>query len=167
MGTYRSLAAIGAVALAAVAPAPALATPQPHFTKVTANTAGEELMINFTEAGLQPGQNYAYSGTAGSAVERYRCYTNDTFLPKRKHFAKAAIAFSADPRGYTANSNGVVRGLYYIDLVTPPFTKAERCPKGQSAIPVHVSYTGYDVVNLNTADYREVSATVSGAIEPD
>jgi hypothetical protein len=167
VGTYRYLAAVGALALAAVLPSSALASPTPHFTKVSAQNAGEELMINFTEAGLQPGQNYAYSGTATSATESYRCYTDDTFLPRRKHFTKSAIAFSADPRGYTANTHGVVRGFYYIDLVTAPFTRAEQCPKGQSAIPVHVSYTDFDVVNVNNSDYREVPGTVSGPIEPD
>ena len=39
------------------------------FFKVSAQTSGDALQINFVERGLDPGQNYGYTGSAGSVTE--------------------------------------------------------------------------------------------------
>ena len=43
----------------------------------------------------------------------------------------------------------------------------DRCNRHQEAVPVHISFTNYEVVNINNADYEDVTGTVSGPIEPD
>ena len=163
----RYVAAVAAMAVAVALPASAMAASTPGYSKVSAKTSGDELMVSFAENGLQAGQNYAYTGDAASGTETFRCYTTQTFLPRSKRFTLKALATTPDVRGYTANRNGIVRGFIYLDLVLPQPNHAQHCPRGQMAVPVHVSYTNITLDDIFTIDVANIPGTVSGAIEPD
>src|SRR5438309_550685 len=79
------------------------------------------LEVDFVERGLVPHQNYAYTGSAGTATVTFQCYRSSTFTPLRRVFAVTATTTSPDVRGYSANANGVVRGFIFVDPVLPPF----------------------------------------------
>ena len=155
-----------AAALAAAAPAPAGAATA-HYASVTAATEGAELNVTFVERGLTPGQNYAYTGYAQKASETFRCYWTNSFTPAAKKFTLHTTNTEGSPFGYTANAKGVVRGHFLIDPILPPPPPKDRCGKHQEAVPVHISFSNYEIVNINNFDYEDITATVSGAIEPD
>ena len=123
--------------------------------------------MSFAERGLIPGQNYAYTGSAQRAAERFQCYWSSSFTPANKAYTLRTSTTVASPFGYTANANGVVRGHFLVDPVLPPTPMKDRCNRHQEAVPVHISFTNYEVVNINNADYEDVTGTVSGPIEPD
>lgn len=162
----RLLVAVLGVVTAMAAPAAARAA-TPHYTSVSAVTEGPELDVSFVERGLEPGQNYAYTGSAGRAAERFRCYWSNSFTPANKAYTLRTTTTVGSPFGYTANRNGVVRGHFLIDPVLPPVPPRDRCARHQEAVPVHISFTDYEVVNINNFDYEDVTGTVSGPIEPD
>lgn len=56
------------------------------FVSATAATEGDGLRIDFVERGLQPGQNYDYVGSFGSATETFQCYHPRTFTPTGRTF---------------------------------------------------------------------------------
>jgi opacity protein-like surface antigen len=161
-------ACLVAVSIAALVTAPAqAAAATPHYTSVSAATAGPELDVSFVERGLVPGQNYAYTGSAQRAAERFQCYWSNSFTPANKGYTLQTTTTVGSPFGYTANANGVVRGHFLIDPVLPPTPTRDRCNRHQEAVPVHISFTNYEVVNINSFDYEDVAGTVSGPIEPD
>jgi hypothetical protein len=135
------------------------------FTKVKASTAGDSLYISFIERGLQPGQNYAYTGS-GNVRETFQCYRSRTFtpLPRKKVVGASAVP---DPRAYQANPNGVVRGFIYLN---PGIAWPDFCKAGQEVVPVHVCYMPYDLVDfVEPFDvyYFPEGTKVCGPIEPD
>ena len=156
------LVAVSVGCFAIVAPATAAAS---TFSRVLAHTAGDSLEIDFVEHGLAAGQNYAYTGSAGTVVETFQCYRSSTFTPLQRTFTVKATTTTPDVRGYTANANGVVRGFIFLEPVLPPF-RGCRSPR-QETVPIFVSYTDYELVNIFTFDFVDVSGTVSGPIEPD
>ena len=100
------------------------ASAAPMFRNVVATTEGPSLLITFTEGGLQPGQNYAYTGD-GTVSETFQCYRTRTFtpMPRTKTITAGVLP---DPRSYVANANGVVRGFIYLwpDIAYPNFCGA-------------------------------------------
>ena len=135
------------------------------FTKVKASTSGDGLIISFVERGLQPGQNYAYTGS-GTVRETFQCYRSQSFtpVPRKKSVTGQALP---DPRAYQANPNGVVRGFIYLypDIAWPDF-----CRRGQDVVPIHVCYAPYDLVDfVEPFDvfYFPDGTKVCGPIEPD
>jgi hypothetical protein len=157
-----TIAVLAALAGLALFPAAAQAS---TFTAVSAQTSGSELELSFVERGLQPDQNYAYTGWAAQASETFQCYRVSSFTPVGKAFTVSAVSTTPDVRGYTANRYGVVRGFIFLDVVLPPIT---RC-KGPNlvAVPIAVSYTDSELVNVFTFDSAEIPGTVSGSITPD
>jgi hypothetical protein len=161
-------ALVAAMSIAALAVAPAHAgAATPHYTSVSAATEGPELNVTFVERGLDPGQNYAYTGSAQYAKERFRCYWSSSFTPANKGYTLETTTTVGSAFGYTANAAGVVRGHFLIDAVLPPTPARDRCNRHQEAVPVHITFTNYEIVNINNFDYEDVEATISGAIEPD
>lgn len=163
---WAQLVGVGTLAVTAVGfgavPATAAAS---TFSQVSAHTVGTSLEVDFVERGLAPHQNYAYTGSAGTASVTFQCYRSSTFTPLRRVFTVSATTTSPDVRGYTANANGVVRGFIFVDPVLPPFAGC-RSPR-QETVPIFVSFTDYELVNIFTFDFVDVSGTVSGPIEPD
>jgi len=147
----------------AVMQAPALAAGA--FSDVTATTSGPTLSISFTESGLTPGQNYAYTA-AGTFSETFRCYRDRTFTPT--HRAKIVTGQAdPDPRAYTADANGTVRGF---TLLWPTFPFPQFCPARQSEVPVHICYRPADLVDfVEPFDvyWFPDGTKICGAIEPD
>lgn len=163
----RLLPSLGlALVLALVFAATAQASEVPQsFAKVKASTAGDGLFVKFVEVGLDPGQNYAYTGS-GSAQETFQCYRSSSFTPThRKRTFDGGT--SPDPRAYQANDKGVVRGFIYLypDISWPDF-----CTKHQETVPVHVCFEPYDLVDfVQPFDvyYWPNPTKICGAIEPD
>ena len=135
------------------------------FAKVKASTAGDGLFVKFVEVGLDPGQNYAYTGS-GSAQETFQCYRSASFTPtSRKRTLDAGT--SPDPRAYQSNDGGVVRGFIYLypDIAWPDF-----CSKRQEVVPVHVCFEPSDLVDfVQPFDvyYWPDRTRICGSIEPD
>ena len=134
------------------------------FTKVSAHTSGDELEINFAEHGLEPGQNYGYTGSAGSVTETLQCYRTRTFTPTPRTIQVSTQNTSPDVRSYRANDDGVVRGFIFVYPILPSF---RGCGARLETVPIFISFTDYQLVNIVTFDYVDVSGTVSGPIEPD
>lgn len=162
----QALAIAATIAAMAAAPAQASAA-TPHYASITAATEGSELNVTFVERGLDPGQNYAYTGYAQRASETFRCYWSSSFTPANKKYTLKTTNTEGSPFGYTANASGVVRGHFLIDPILPPTPPRDRCGKHQEAVPVHISFTNYEIVNINNFDYEDVTAKISGRIEPD
>src|SRR5689334_3820579 len=107
-----------ALGIAIVVAATAMAAPvaagavTPHYASVTAATEGSELNVTFVERGLDPGQNYAYTGSAQKAAEVFRCYWTSSFMPASKKYTLKTTNTVGSPFGYTANAEGVVRGHF-------------------------------------------------------
>lgn len=144
--------------------APAFAAAQ--FSDVTAATQGPALLITFTESGLQPGQNYAYTA-AGTYQETFQCYRDRTFTPTHKTRIVSGQA-DPDPRAYTADGTGTVTdGFVYL---WPNFPFPDFCPAHQSVVPVYICYQPTDLVDfVEPFDvyWFPDGTTVCGAIEPD
>ena len=73
-----------------------------------------------------------------------------------------------DPRAYTANANGVVRGFIYLwpDVAWP----VDRCHGGLEAVPVGVCYQPSDLVDFVVpfeVFWFPDGTNVCGPIEPD
>ena len=70
-----------------------------------------------------------------------------------------------DTRGYTANANGVVKGFVFVDN---GIVLRDEC-KGpdQEAVPIHVTFVDYQLVDVFTVSYVQVQGRFSGPIEPD
>jgi hypothetical protein len=147
----------------AVSQAPALAAGA--FSGVTASTDGQALMISFTESGLTPGQNYAYTA-AGTFSETFQCYRDRTFTPTHRTKIVTGDA-DPDPRAYTANANGTVKGFTEL---WPTFPFPRFCPARQSEVPVHICYGPTDLVDfVEPFDvyWFPDGTQICGAIEPD
>jgi hypothetical protein len=156
---------VGALSVLIVIATQAPAFAASGFHDVTAATEGPDLLVTFRETGLQPGQNYAYIA-AGTYTETFVCYRDRTFTPTHKS-ATISGAAGQDPRVYTANDRGVVRG--FVSLW--PYGPWPRfCPAHQSEVPVSVCYQPTDLVDF--ADPFDVywfpdGTSVCGPIEPD
>ena len=160
----RALIVLG-MAVLAVAATQAAAFASVGFHNVTAQTSGQALMISFTESGLQPGQNYAYSA-AGTYAETFQCYKDRTFTPTHRTTVVTGDA-DPDPRAYTANANGRVTG--FVNL-WPNFPPPDFCPPRQSSVAVHICYSPRDLVDfVEPFDvyYFPDGTTICGDIEPD
>ena len=162
------MATITAGALAApwlAGSAGAASPPAPKLTSVTAHTAGSELEIDFVERNLVPGQNYAYVGSSPKAIETFQCYRSSTFTPQPHTYKLSTTVTVPDPRGYTANANGVVKGFVFVDA---GIVGRREC-KGpdQEDVPIHVTFVDYQLVDLFTTSYVQVQGRISGPIEPD
>lgn len=135
------------------------------FHQVSGVMDGPNLLVTFKETGLQPGQNYAYIA-AGTYTETFVCYRDRTFTPTHKTAILSGAA-GQDPRVYTANDRGVVRGAVSLW----PYGPWPRfCPAHQSEVPVYVCYQPTDLVDF--ADPFDVywfpdETTICGPIEPD
>ena len=142
------------------------ASAAPGFTSVVATTSGPALMITFTEGGLQPGQNYAYTGD-GTVSETFQCYRTRTFTPtpRTKTITGGVLP---DPRSYVANANGVVNG--YINL-WPDIAYPKFCGRGMSVVAVGVCHRPRDIVDFSVANFDVYwfadGTEICGAIEPD
>ncbi len=136
-----------------------------EFRRVQAVTAGDSLLVTFVERGLDPGQNYAYTGS-GTVRETFQCYRSSTFTPLPKTKTIGADA-APDPRAYTADTDGRVKGFIYLNpgIVWPSF-----CGPRQEVVPVHVCYMPSDLLDfVQPFDvyYFAEGTEVCGAIEPD
>jgi len=152
------------VALLALA-GPAGATAAPHFSRVSAHTAGDELEIDFVERGLVPGQNYAYVASSDKVTETFQCYRTSTFTPLPHKFRVSTFNTSPDVRGYTADTSGIVRGFVFV---TGVFPQVHGCAgPDREAVLVHISFTNYELSDIFTHSFVDVTATVSGPVEPD
>ena len=153
-----------AVITLAMTEMPALAAPV--FRRVVPTTEGPSLLITFKEAGLQPGQNYAYTG-AGAVSETFQCYRDRTFTPTRRT-ATISGAVSPDPRSYVADANGIVRGFIYL---WPDITYPDLCHGRQSTVAVGVCYRPSDIVDFSVENFDVYwfaeGTEICGPIEPD
>jgi hypothetical protein len=147
----------------AVTQEPALAAGA--FSGVAAATSGPTLLISFTESGLEPGQNFAYTA-AGTFRETFQCYRDRTFTPTHRTKIVTGDADPA-PRAYTADANGTVEGF---TLLWPTFPFPRFCPARQSEVPVHICYRPTDLVDLVEpfdVYWFPDGTRICGAIEPD
>lgn len=161
----RRVLVIVAMCLGTVAATQAPAAAAASFHDVAAVTEGPALLISFTESGLQPGQNYAYSA-GGSYSETFQCYRDRTFTPTHRTTIVSGQA-DPDPRAYTADAAGDVDGFV---LLWPNFPFPDFCPARQSVVPVHICYQPTDVVDfVEPFDvyWFPDGTTVCGDIEPD
>ena len=161
---FRCLALALVLALAFAATAQADDVPQ-SFARVKSSTAGDGLFVKFVEVGLDPGQNYAYTGS-GSAEETFQCYRSSTFTPTPKKQTVSG-GTTPDPRAYQANRKGVIRGFIYL---YPGFSWPDFCTKRQEVVPIHVCFEPDDLVDfVQPFDvyYWPDGTKVCGAIEPD
>lgn len=157
------IATLGAVLTLAVFQSPAMASAS--FGEVLATTAGQSLLINFEEQGLQPGQNYAYTGS-GTVRLTFQCYRTKSFTPV-DHKKRVTGGVSPDPRAYTANHEGVVAGFIYFwpDVAWPDF-----CRRGQESVPIRVCYWPEDIVDfVQPFDvyWFPDGTKICGPVEPD
>jgi hypothetical protein len=162
------LAAItaGALAVPLLAGSAGAATPRPpKLTNVTAHTSGPELEIDFVERNLVPGQNYAYVGSSSKAIETIQCYRSSTFTPLPHIYKLSTTVTVPDTRGYTANANGVVRGFVFVD--NGIVLRNECNGPGQEAVPIHITFVDFQLVDVFTVSYVQVQGRFSGPIEPD
>jgi len=157
-------AMVGVLLFAGVGGAAAAAPP--HFTTVSAHTAGVELEVDFVERGLTPGQNYAYVASSTKLIETFQCYRSDTFTPLPHKFRLVTFNTWPDVRGYTANAAGVVKGFVFVDGgVTVP---ARECRgPNREAVLIHVTYIDFDLSDIFTHAYVSVAGRFSGPVEPD
>ena len=143
------------------------ASAAPGFQNVVATTSGPALLITFTEAGLQPGQNYAYTGD-GTVSETFQCYRTRSFTPTPRTKTITAGVLP-DPRSYVANANGVVNGFIYLnpDIAYPQFCGR----RGLSVVAVGVCYRPRDLVDFSVENFDVYwfadGTEICGAIEPD
>ena len=164
MRRLRWVAAPVAMMLALLLPKPAFAAGT--FRRVHAEAQGPSLFVTFTESGLQPGQNYAYL-VSGTATETFQCYRSRTFTPTHKTLTLGPDAGDEDPRGYTANANGVVHGFTYLYT---GFTWPDFCPAHQEVVPVFACFMPRDLVQfIDPFDvyWFPEDARYCGPIEPD
>ncbi|HEX6786406.1 MAG TPA: hypothetical protein VF076_04375 [Acidimicrobiales bacterium] len=165
IGTVLAAITVGALAAPLLAgPAGAATPPPPQLTNVTAHTSGPELEIDFVERNLVPGQNYAYVGSSSKAIETIQCYRSSTFTPLPHIYKLSTTVTVPDTRGYTADANGVVRGFVFVEN---GIVLRNRCKAGQDAVPIHVTFVDFQLVDVFTANYVQVSGRFSGPIEPD
>ena len=142
------------------------ASAAPVFRNVVATTSGPALLITFTEGGLQPGQNYAYTGD-GTVSETFQCYRTRTFTPMQRTKTITAGVLP-DPRSYVANANGVVNGFIYLnpDIAYPSF-----CGHHQSVVAVGVCHRPRDIVDFSVENFDVYwfadGTEICGPIEPD
>jgi hypothetical protein len=159
----RWLAVLMISFVAAIAPqSPALATA--GFHDVTLTMEGPNALITFRETGLDPGQNYAYL-PSGGFTETFQCYRDNSFTPTRRTQTLSGSA-GEDPRVYTANERGVVRGFVYLWASGP---WPEFCPARQSEVPVYVCFYPSDLLNFAKWDvyWFPDTSSICGPIEPD
>ena len=142
------------------------ASAAPVFRRVVPTAEGPSLLITFKEAGLQPGQNYAYTG-AGAVSETFQCYRDRTFTPTKRTVTIAG-AVSPDPRSYVANADGIVRGFIYM---WPGIAYPDLCHGRQSTVAVGVCYRPSDIVDLSVENFDVYwfaeGTEICGPIEPD
>ena len=161
----RRVTIVIGMAVLTVAATQAAASASVGFSNVTAETSGQALMISFTESGLQAGQNYAYTAS-GTYAETFQCYRDKTFTPTHRTTVVTGDA-DPDPRAYTANANGRVRG--FVNL-WPNFPPPAFCPRHQSSVAVHICYEPRDLVDfVEPFDvyYFPDGTTICGDVEPD
>jgi hypothetical protein len=143
----------------------AASPPAPKLTNVTAHTSGPELEIDFVERNLVPGQNYAYVGSSPKATETIQCYRSSTFTPLPHTYKLSTTVTLPDTRGYTANANGVVKGFVFVNNGIP--LRDECKGPDQDAVPIHVTFFDFQLVDVFTFNYVQVQGRFSGPIEPD
>jgi hypothetical protein len=160
LGVLLAGAVVGALAFPGLAGA---ATP--HFSRTSAQTSGDSLEIDFVERGLVPGQNYAYVGSSSKVTETFQCYRTSTFTPLAKTYKVTSFATTPDVRGYTANANGVVKGFVFVENV---IGLPDQCPgPDREPVPIHIRYTNYELVDIFTTSFADVTGVFAGPIEPD
>jgi hypothetical protein len=165
IGTILAAITVGALATPLLAgSAGAASPPAPKLTNVTAHTSGPELEIDFVERNLVPGQNYAYVGSSTKAIETIQCYRSSTFTPLPHTYKLSTTVTVPDTRGYTANANGVVRGFVFVDN---GIVLRDECKAGQEAVPIHITFVDFQLVDVFTVSYVQVQGRFSGPIEPD
>ena len=165
VGTVLAAITVGALATPSLAgSAGAASPPAPKLTNVTAHTSGPELEIDFVERNLVPGQNYAYVGSSTKAIETIQCYRSSTFTPLPHTYKLSTTVTVPDTRGYTANANGVVRGFVFVDN---GIVLRDECKAGQEAVPIHITFVDFQLVDVFTVSYVQVQGRFSGPIEPD
>lgn len=142
------------------------ASAAPVFRRVRATASGPTLLIRFKEAGLQPGQNYAYTGD-GAVSETFQCYRDRTFTPT-KRTVTINDGVIPDPRSYVANANGIVRGFIYL---WPDIAYPDLCHGRLSTVAVGVCYRPRDIVDFSIENFDVYwfadGTEICGAIEPD
>jgi hypothetical protein len=142
------------------------ASAAPVFRRVVSKTSGPALLIRFKEAGLQPGQNYAYTGDA-AVSETFQCYRDRTFTPT-KRTVTIDDGVLPDPRSYVADADGVVRGFIYL---WPDIAYPDLCHGRLSTVAVGVCYRPRDVVDFSIEGFDVYwfadGTEICGPIEPD
>jgi hypothetical protein len=161
LGVLLTTAAVGLLAGQGSAGAVA-----PHFSRTSARTAGNELEIDFVERGLVPGQNYAYVASSSKVTQTFRCYRSSTFTPLHHKFRVSTVDTSPDVRGYTADADGVVRGFVFVTGVFP--TVPDECTgPDREAVLIHITFTDYELSDIFTHSFADVTGIFSGPVEPD
>jgi hypothetical protein len=128
---------------------PALAT-SPHFIRATAHLSGNNLVVDFKEAGLGTNQLITYVASA-NATATYVCVNNGGGNPSAQN--KTTVSGPVSATGtFDSGKNGQVTASLTIN---PPGPGGFSCPPGQSLEIAQVTYT-----NVSVAD------TTNGIVEP-
>jgi hypothetical protein len=128
---------------------PALAT-SPHFINATAHLSGNNLVVDFKEAGLGTNQLITYVASA-NATATYVCVNNGGGNPSAQN--KTTVSGPVSATGtFNSGKNGQVTASLTIN---PPGPGGFSCPPGQSLEIAQVTYT-----NVSVAD------TTNGIVEP-
>lgn len=132
------------VALALTATVALAASGSPHFinSATSASIVGNNLVVNFKEAGLSNGavETITLSGT-GTAT--YQCFNNGGNHPKAGN--KETVSADLSTNGQFTVQNGNVTGTLSL---SPPGPGSFTCPSGQTLVgPTNVSYTNVTLVD--------------------
>jgi hypothetical protein len=110
-----------------------------HFIKsaTSASVVGNDLVVNFKEAGLESGSTETVTVSA-TGTATYQCFNNGGNHPKagNKETVSSQLSTSGE---FSADKNGNIVGSLTLN---PPGPGDFTCPSGQTLVgPTNVSYT--------------------------
>ena len=124
----------------------------PHFISASAARSGDNLVVQWKEAGLGDNLNIDYSATA-TATRVDSCVNGGNNVPADPKKTTTQAQVSA--QGTFSVKNGSVNGSLTL---TPPATTLT-CPKGQKATLISLSYTGVSITDLTNGITEPIPGT--------
>lgn len=147
----RRFTILGVVVLAIGLFAQAALAASPHFLRASAARSGNNLVVSFKEAGLG-NQNITIEASA-LATRTDQCVNKGGNVPSDPKKTTSSTTVKAS--GVFSPKNGSVNGSLTL---TPPATTL-RCPGGQRATLVSLSYTNVSVADKTNNVSRSIPGT--------
>jgi hypothetical protein len=136
---------LGLVAQAAMAASP-------HFISASAARSGDNLVVQWKEAGLGDNENIDYQASA-TATREDSCVNKGGNIPSDPK--KTTTVAQTNAAGTFSVKNGSVNGRLTL---TPPATTLS-CPKGQVATLISLSYTDVSITDLTNGITEPIPGT--------